>query len=187
MDGQVDYKSAWVHSLNELAVVQDAHVELESPENIFGKVIDGWVYLKALKLRPYRKPTNKSLWVCEDGTVFHIAVTWDSEPYQAPEQGKPADLAMGTSDLFLIPLGWVYGHLQAKHHDSLLGPLFLMVKAVSHRIQSHAQVPGFQRVGFGTGIWDGNEGTDRAELKRLIIERYVVAKERGNLESIILV
>ncbi|GKU06205.1 heterokaryon incompatibility protein [Fusarium langsethiae] len=189
VDGQIDYKSAWVHSINELAVVQEAHVELESPENSFGKVTDGWVCLKALKLRPYRKPTEKSLWVCEDGVVFRIVATWDSEPYQAPEQGKPADLAMGTSELFLIPLGWVDGDLQGRDPGSLLGPLFLIVKAVTHRIQSYAQVPGFQRVGFGTGVWliDENEGTDRAGLKRLIIEKYAVAKDQGDLESIILI
>jgi hypothetical protein len=60
---------------------------------------------------------------------------------------------------------------------------------VAHRIQSYAQVPGFQRIGFGTGVWliDENEGTDRAGLKRLIIEKYAVAKDQGDLESIILV
>lgn len=190
VDGSIDYKTSWVNSISELAVVQDAHVELATPGNAFGKVVDGWVCLKVLlSLRPYKKANNKSLWVREDGVVFRIAVTWDAEPYDPPGQSGPTDSEINnTIDLFVVPLGWVDHHLD-DGPDALLGPLFLVLKVANHCMHSFAASAVFQRVGFGIGVWveDENGGTDKLGLRRLIVERFAAAKKRGDLQSIIII
>lgn len=190
VDGSIDYKTSWVNSISELAVVQDAHVELATLGNAFGKVVDGWVCLKVLSLRPYKKANNKSLWVREDGVVFRIAVTWDAEPYDPPGQSGPTDSEINTidMDLFVVPLGWVDRHLD-DGPDALLGPLFLVLKVANHCMHSFAASAVFQRVGFGIGVWvqDENGGTDKLGLRRLIVERFAAAKKRGDLQSIIII
>ncbi|KAK2591066.1 hypothetical protein QQS21_011242 [Conoideocrella luteorostrata] len=190
VNGPIDYKE-WARFFTELAVLKDAYVNLESRDQAYGRVIGGWILLRGLKLRPYKKQDSKSLWIRDNGVVFRVVSTWDSEAYEVPEEGQLPYPDGGTTELFLIPLGWVKRHTLALNNgpDALLGPFFLIVKPATHEAQRYACVPGFKRVGFGTGVWltNANEGTDKAGLERLIVERFFAAKQRGELEDIVLI
>lgn len=168
IEGEIDYKTDWFETFNELAIIQNAHVDLDSLEHLFGRVTGGWVYLKALKFRPYMKPNSKFFWFYEAGVDFRMFPDWDSEQYRVPELGKLAQPATGDTELFAILLGWTAHRLQSADDDSFGGPYFLILKAVEHDIYPYARVPGFQRVGFGIAGWitssEGGTGRDGFKL-----------------------
>lgn len=175
------------HTDTDLAVVQDAHVDLDTLENPLGRVIGGWIWLRALKFRAQGRTDsflNHSLGLCEDGAEFSIDPDWDTDTYCAPKHGEKADHVKGETDLFVIPLAWLKGSWHSQPSPwSILGLFFLIVKAADHQVTSHVDMPGFQRVGSGTAHYTLDEG--RREVLDLFVKKWTVAKERGELEDMI--
>ncbi|KPM45528.1 hypothetical protein AK830_g1068 [Neonectria ditissima] len=186
VDGPIQHNSA--DSMKELAIVQDAHIDLESSNSPFGKVTGGWVQLKVIRLRPCRLPDQTALCFCEDGVGFYAYCQWDAESYLAPEEDMPAKQSEGETELFAIPLGWIGQGNYELSKNRVVGPTLLILKEVKHDIHSHAHVPGFQRVGSGVAQWEsgGEEGSGKDALVRLIVDKWEVAKEHGDLEDILL-
>jgi hypothetical protein len=180
----------FVDSETDLAVVQEAHVDLDTLENPLGRVTGGWIWLRALRLRPQRKDddiSGRNIYLFEDGVDMIIFPEWDAETHCAPNHGEKVDPVKGETDLFLIPLAWSKSHrLLHSSYRPLNGPFFLIVKAADHQVTSHVDMPGFQRVGCGLALLiqqDGIIGIDSA--RHLIIKKWTVAKERGELEDMI--
>ncbi|KAH7148175.1 hypothetical protein EDB81DRAFT_758627 [Dactylonectria macrodidyma] len=81
----IDYASDWFGTIEELAVVQGAGVNVESTGNAFGKVTGGWMHLSVTKLRLYQKYVKHFLCFREGEAVFRITVFWDSARYGLPD------------------------------------------------------------------------------------------------------
>ncbi|KAI1757019.1 hypothetical protein F4782DRAFT_211832 [Xylaria castorea] len=96
------------HTMNELAVVQNIHVGLESPSRSFGKVVGGWISMKVIKLRPYADSVvpDGDLRFFEDGTGFLLSCLWDLGPFAASERRKSVLSIMKETELLVIPLGF---------------------------------------------------------------------------------
>ena len=182
VNGVVDF----FNTDTDLAVVQEAHVDLDTLENPFGRVTGGWIWLRALKFRPQQKSVHSScdfIGFCEDGADFSIYPSWDAETYYAPKHGAKADPVKGKTDLFVIPLALQRSASSPYLIKSFFSLFFLIVKAADHQVISHVDIPGFQRVGSGIAGWH----PDDTKVLRLIENKWAVAKERGELEHMIVI
>jgi hypothetical protein len=175
--------------MEELAVVRDARVERETPGNLFGRVTGGRILMGVTKLRVYRRPDSPHLWCCEDDKTFRIGTSWDGRKYLAPEAGRPAISANDETEIFVVPVGWIKNHLTLQDSpDGLVGPFFLVLLLEKDGLHL-GQVPTFRRVGSGSAIafHDPREGLDKVGLERLILDKFMAAKNHGRLEDIIIV
>ncbi|KAI0555419.1 HET-domain-containing protein [Xylaria curta] len=187
LDGRIQYMP--LHIVNELAVVRNAHVDLESPSRSFGKVLGGWISMKVIKLRPHAESVLPfgNLRLSEDETSFILGCSWDL----APVPGQELVLSiMKETELVVIPLGWT--EQQGQHpDDKIFGPLCLILKRVNSSNHSEITSPIFQRVGSGVAMseseWEGNEDMNRLELERLITGKWTAMKQQGNLEEIVII
>ncbi|RDW56577.1 hypothetical protein BP6252_14082 [Coleophoma cylindrospora] len=161
------------HELDQpLAMVEEVHVDLDTPGSPYGKVTGGWIHLRAVKLQP-RSIDNQNnhsfLWFEEHGVNFYMYIEWDAEPCELPES---AGAAGGDQTLFAVPLGW-YSTVDMER-DTIFGPFCLIVRRVEHNVATHAGVVGFERVGAGLAQW---EKEHKVGLRRLIVEEWTDAKE----------
>lgn len=183
------YGTDWFDEVEDLAVVRDARVELETPGNLFGRVTGGRILIGVTRLRVHRRPGSPLLWCCEDDKIFRIGTCWDGRKYLAPEPGRPAISADGETEIFAVPLGWIMNNLASSDSpDVLVGPFFIFL-VLDEDSLNLGQVSTFRRVGSGSAIafHDPREGLDKVGLERLILDRFMVAKDQGKLEDIIIV
>lgn len=172
---------------SELAVVQEAQVDLESPLNPFGKVTGGWIHLKVVRLRLTRSDTYRLNCRLEEGVTFGIDETWDSESYRSPTGDAPANSAEGETELFAAPLAWeglnsrILPDLKNKLHL-----IMLLLKPTNQTINMHPGMPAYQRVGVGFSKVESSEQGEKS-LAQIIVNKWAVNKEKGLLESVLLV
>lgn len=148
--------------------------------------------MKVIKLRPYAKdkPENRNLWFSEDGASFRLGFSWDLETYRSREKSGSLASIIDETDLIVVPLGWIPKQLQGPDDPNrLLGPFCLVLETVQSPSYSHTSVPTFQRVGSGMimhGLHDEG-GLSKDELKRLVIDKWIIRKEQGKLEEILII
>ncbi|SPO07735.1 uncharacterized protein DNG_10430 [Cephalotrichum gorgonifer] len=183
IEGDVDYPSGMSDSTTDLALIQDVHIDLESPNNVFGRVKSGYLHLRATRLRPFTEPSQSALFFCEYGVSFYVHPIWDAESYLAPAEGKLPDPTRNETELFAVPLNWKPRDIDFS--SGLEGMLFfLILKRAKHDVRAHAAVPGFQRVGSGIGQ-DGTEN-GASEIMALVESKWAVARELGELEDMLI-
>ncbi|KAI8948878.1 heterokaryon incompatibility protein-domain-containing protein [Xylaria longipes] len=167
---------------NALAVVENIHVDLESPSRSFGKVIGGWISMKVIKLRLHADSGN--LRFSEDGVSFRLGCWWDMESFLGSGRIPSLLSIMKETELLVIPLGWRDYQDQYQDSHALFGPDCLIVQRVDSSNWSETTPPIFQRIGLGVAM---PESTDGLDLKRLITDKWTVMKQQGNLEDIIVI
>ncbi|KAI1733869.1 HET-domain-containing protein [Xylaria scruposa] len=188
--------------MNELVVVQNIHVDLESPSRSFGQVLGGWISMKVIKLRPHTDSVSgiANLKFSEDDVSFELGCSWDVEPFAASRQRESILSMLKETELLVIPLGWVDS--QDRHPDDtkVSGPRCLILQRVESNDHFETTLPVFQRIGFGvafgvafgaaTAELKGNRldrDMNQCKLERLITDKWAVMKQQGNLEEIVII
>ncbi|KAI0465784.1 HET-domain-containing protein [Xylaria cf. heliscus] len=185
LDGQIDYRG--LRQGSELAIVENTHVDLESPSRKFGKVLGGWISMKVIKLRPRADsvigPGN--LEFSEDGVSFRLGCSWDLDSFTTSGRRKSVLSVMKQTELVVILLQWTDYQDQGEDDDRIFGPQCLILKRVDNcSNQFETTAPVFQRIGSGVAMAaPGN----RLKLKRLITDKWAMMKQQGNLEDIVIV
>ncbi|KAI0457716.1 HET-domain-containing protein [Xylaria acuta] len=185
LDGSIRYYT--IPHKNELAAVQSIHVDLESPSRSFGKVLGGWISVKAIKLRPHADSTG-NLRFSEDGVSFALGCAWDLESFAASGRRESLLSMMKETELVVMLLGWIEFQDQRQDDERLFGPYCLILKRVDCSNHSETTPPIYQRIGFGVAIAEseGNNNLSRLKLKQLITDKWTVMKKQGNLEDILI-
>ncbi|KAH8158325.1 hypothetical protein CIB48_g9920 [Xylaria polymorpha] len=184
VDGPIGYGP--YYSLNELAVVENTHVDLESPGRCFGKVLGGWISMKVIKLWPRADSVTDTgnLRFFEDGVSFEVVCFWDLDSAVTSGRRESVLSIMEETELLVIPLRW-----GENPDDGVWRPQFLILKPADCTNHSQTAAPIFQRIGFGQTMieLEGDEDINDLKLKRLIIDKWVVMKQQGNLEDIVII
>ncbi|RSM08694.1 hypothetical protein CDV31_008036 [Fusarium ambrosium] len=158
------YGTDWFDEMEDLAVVRDARVELETPGNMFGRVTGGRILMGVTRLRVHRRPDSPHLWCREDDKIFRIGTSWDGRKYLAPEAGRPAISTDGETEIFAVPLGWIKNNLTSPDSpDGLIGPFFIIL-VLDEDSLGLGQAPTFRRVASGFMVFK-----DQGELEDIII------------------
>ncbi|KAI0127336.1 heterokaryon incompatibility protein-domain-containing protein [Xylariales sp. AK1849] len=162
---------------NSLMIVQDAQVELKRPDNVFGEVTSGWVFLKAIQLKPHTVSADGHyLGFSENGTNFWVDAGFDAKGHCTKEQ---LEQLMTQKELTVVLVGWQETQVPL----AFAGPVCLILTPVEHRVHPYDSTPTYERVGSGIARPAGGEES----LMKLITEKWMDAFERGDLADILLV
>lgn len=183
----IDGKVTHSHFSNELAIIEEAHTSLLSPENPFGEVQAGWIRLRAIVLRPSsHRPFNNAVFrFSEEGNKFYISVTWDSEPCSDTTTNRSADLSEDETGLHFMPMLW--NKSVSLTDNTIFGPKFIVMKRFKHVVAQHSILRGFERLGFGTALSNPGNPGEREGLFKLVSDGWTKMMLTGQLEEIILV
>ncbi|KEY69918.1 hypothetical protein S7711_06456 [Stachybotrys chartarum IBT 7711] len=173
IDGPIIFQETFSTSL---MLVQDAQVELKRPDNIFGEVTNGWIFLKAIQLKPKTASVDgRYLKFFEHGTAFSVDAGWDTKKHHTKEQ---LEHSITQEKLSVVLVAW--GETQVPL--SFAGPVCLILTPVEQRVHPYKSTPTYKRVGSGIVRLD-----EKDILMKLITETWSDAFERGDLADIILV
>ncbi|KFA49859.1 hypothetical protein S40293_01328 [Stachybotrys chartarum IBT 40293] len=173
IDGPIIFQETFSTSL---MLVQDAQVELKRPDNIFGEVTNGWIFLKAIQLKPKTASVDgRYLRFFENGTASSVDAGWDTKKHHTKEQ---LEHSITQEELSVVLVAW--GETQVPL--SFAGPVCLILTSVEHRVHPYNSTPTYKRVGSGIVRLD-----EKDILMKLITETWSDAFERGDLADIILV
>ncbi|KEY72507.1 hypothetical protein S7711_10184 [Stachybotrys chartarum IBT 7711] len=164
----------------ELAAVKEAHIELQSPEHIFGQVSGGWLSLSAFICKPQRETRDGfkqgSLCIEMEDSLLFLTPNWDAEPYKLPDNGQFARTEAGEADLSAVIMGCFL-----THDGSTFSLFVVLIKPVTAKVSSHPQTPAFERVGSGEAL--GGGGT---EALAKLVNTLKVKKDKEELDEILL-
>ncbi|KAK6843397.1 hypothetical protein PG987_004257 [Apiospora arundinis] len=148
IDGPITFQEAFSKSL---LLIQDTQTELKRSDNIFGEVISGWVFLKAIHLEPKEVSADgRSLGFSENGIRFLINADWDTKQNGTKEQLQQL---MIQEKLTVVLVAWQ----ETQEPLALAGPLCLILTPVEHRVHPYHTIPTYERVGSGIARTIGEE------------------------------
>ena len=173
IDGPITFQEVFSKSL---LLIQDTQIELKRSDIVFGEVISGWIFLKAIRLKPKEVSADgRFLGFFENGTTFWINADWDTNQNGTEEQLQQLIIQ---EKLTVVLVAW----RETQEPLALAGPLCLILTPVEHRVHPYHTIPTYERVGLGTARTIGEES-----LVNIISEVWTDSFEKGDLEDIILV
>ncbi|KAI9158991.1 subtilisin-like serine protease [Paramyrothecium foliicola] len=177
----------------ELVTVEDAHVDLETPGNLYGKVTSGWLHLKALRFELLYDRDEQQFTVRERDLEFSVDVDWDEDVGHLLDVNLSTHRSSRPVGISLMPLCFLRETAEYALNasaDDTAGPFFLLLRAATNPPHSFAGMPVFQRIGFGMAgpIIDDHiiERYRRLGWDEQIIKYVTDSMAKGHLEDIII-
>ncbi|KAF4441591.1 heterokaryon incompatibility protein [Fusarium austroafricanum] len=173
--------------IQNLALVKDAKVDLESPENPFGRVTGGWVHLSSIKIHPDEVEDDGDLYFREGDARFRVSPIMDSSRFNLPAV-RLVDYVNKKSELVAVPLTLHSELVEPEYEDDdpVAGAYFLILISSTSRQGPIDGLPCYRRIGLGISWKERMDGND-VDARRRLRDRCLEAMEQGTLEDIIIV
>ncbi|RGP69898.1 heterokaryon incompatibility [Fusarium longipes] len=173
-----------------LAIVKDAKVDLQNPDNPFGHVTGGWIHLSCVKLHPCDMDTKfDALYLGAGDVRFRTSIFLDPPRFGLPAI-RLADYVDNKLDLVAVPLTSYFDIAMPEYEDGkdTVESIHFLILVPSKSLADPVQgLPHYRRVGLGLAVQEDNDDSDVADARRQMRDKCLAAMEEGTLEDIMIV